>query len=137
MDAYAEKVLSQANMCKMAAVMDAGLAGATSDAAAQAACTSAYNQCVAAPASTTQTCDPIPANCTATVAQLSACATDTAVLLNQVLGTIPSCNAITLAELSTSSGTTTDTTTTPASCQTFETACPDYSLSGGSGGLQH
>ena len=137
-DAYMGKGVSKANLCKMAAVMDAAFGGPTSDAAAQAACTSVYNQCMAAPASSsTQTCDPIPATCTATVAQFSACATDSLVALNQVLGAIPSCNAITLAELSSSSGTTTDTTTTPASCQAFETACPTYSVSGGSVGMHH
>ena len=138
-DAYMGKGVSKANMCKIAAIMGATFASPTSDAAAQAACTPVYNQCMAAPASSnTQTCDPIPATCTATVAQLSACETDTLVAFNEVLGAIPSCNTITLAELTSSStGTTTDTTTTPASCQAFQTACPAYSVPGGSVGPQH
>jgi hypothetical protein len=116
--------------------MFAAFASPTSDAAAQAACTPVYNQCMAATSgSTTQTCDPIPATCTATVAQFSACATDSLVALNQVLGAIPSCNAITLAELSESS--TGSTATTPATCQAFETACPGYVVPGGSGGVHH
>jgi hypothetical protein len=123
-------------MCKMAAVMDAVFASPTSDAAAQAACTPVYNQCMAATAgSTTQTCDPIPATCTATVAQFSACVTDTLVALNQVLGAIPSCSAITLAELSASS--TGGTTTPPQSCQPLETACPGYLVPGASDGMHH
>jgi len=137
--AYMERVVSKANTCKMAATMAAAFASPTSDAAAQAACTPVYNQCMAGPASsTTQTCDPIPADCTATVAQYSACVTDSLVALNQLLGAIPSCNAITLAELSDSStgGTTTDTTT-PASCQAIESACPSFLVPGASGGMHH
>ena len=137
-DAYMERVVSKAGMCKMAATMAAAFASPTSDATAQAACTPIYNQCMAGPASsTTQTCDPILANCTATVAQYSACATDSLVALNQVLGAIPSCNAITLAELSSTGGTTTATTTTSASCQAFESACPGFLVPGATGGMHH
>jgi hypothetical protein len=147
-DAYMAKVVPKTNGCKLSGVMAAAFASPASNAEAQAACTTIYNQCMAAgsgtpcapPATCTETCNPIPATCTATVAQFSACVTDTFVAYNQVLGAIPSCGAITLADLSdsTASGTTTDTTTTPPSCQTLESACPGYfSGPGGSTGMHH
>jgi hypothetical protein len=87
------------------------------------------------PDATPHTCGAIPATCTATVTQYSACVTDTFVALNQVLGAIPSCSAITLAVLSAPS--TGGTTTTPQSCQPLVTACPGYSVPGANGGMFH
>jgi hypothetical protein len=103
----------------------AGLfAGATaqSDAALQAACKSAYDQCIAAPTTTEETCTKPDATCTATVAEYDACINDAAKALVALGNVLPACDKLTLTSLEMIDlG---EETEQPASCKVLETKCP-------------
>ncbi|MEI9942570.1 MAG: hypothetical protein WDO69_35600 [Pseudomonadota bacterium] len=99
----------------------AGVAAQT-DAELQAACKATYDQCVAAPTTTTETCTKPDASCTATVAEYDACVNDSAKALTTLANSIPSCDKLTMASLGMIA--VDDSTATPASCTTLQTKCP-------------
>lgn len=128
--AYAGRALSMPNTCNFSAVLLTAFAGPATDAEARMTCTSVYNQCLASPSTADPqppTCDAIPENCTATVAQYSACLSDGVASVNEELGALPKCSALTLASLSTaSSGAPSGTPPTTVACMAFAAACPGY-----------
>ena len=71
-----------------------------------------------------------PATCTATVADLVACFTDTAVALEQQLGWLPACDALTAAKVSAFNAAMNDAGASfyvmPASCETLQATCSGY-----------
>jgi hypothetical protein len=130
--AYAGRVLSKANACKAIAFLGGIFADPPpqTDAEAQAACMTTYNQCLAAPATGgTNTCDDIPANCTATVDQYSACLSEGVAAASQTFAAFPSCNMVTLMSNPGGSGGSGGTSTpTSAACMAFQAACPGFDV---------
>jgi hypothetical protein len=120
-------------LCRAESAAFALFSNPQTDAALQAACKPLYDQCIAAPVMTSESCDvqQVSSTCTATVAEYDACMNDFAKGLDQVLAAIPSCDKLTLASASQSpSG-----PSTPASCQTLQAKCPDVSVPGASSGM--
>jgi hypothetical protein len=111
--------------CRFSGVFAAALSGADTDAAARAACKMTYDACVAAPAETTTKCGKPTGTCTATVAELEACANDSAKAVAQLTSAFPSCAELTLADLMDLDGGGDAAPQNPASCTTFEMKCPD------------
>ena len=111
--------------CRFSGIFAAALAGAETDAAARAACKMTYDSCVAAPVETTSKCGKPSGMCTATVAELEACANDSAKAVQQLTSSFPTCAELTLAELMDMGGGGDDTPQNPASCTTFQMKCPD------------
>jgi hypothetical protein len=111
--------------CRFSGLFAAVLGGAETDAAARAACKTAYDSCVAAPAETTQECGKPTGMCTATVAELEACANDSAKAVQQLTSSFPTCAELTLADLMDLGGGGEDEPQNPASCTTLEMKCPD------------
>jgi hypothetical protein len=106
--------------CRLAGLF----AGATAetDAALKAACKSAYDQCLAAPHMTDETCTKPAATCTATVAEYDACVSDSAKALVALGNELPACAELTLSSLEMIDlG---EETASPASCKVLETKCP-------------
>lgn len=104
------------------------------NASVQAACATAFNQCVAN-ATSTFSCPSMAAlsGCTATISEYSACLNDTTKLEIQEIQSLPTCADLTVADLTMSSGTVTATSPPPASCQTVSAKCPGMGM-GGPGG---
>jgi hypothetical protein len=111
--------------CRFSGLLAAAFAGAETDAAARAACKATYDSCVAAPAETTSECGKPSGMCTATVAELEACANDSAKALQQLTSSFPTCAELTLADLMDAGGGGDDPPQNPASCTTLEMKCPD------------
>jgi hypothetical protein len=109
--------------CRFSGLLAAAFAGADTDAAAKAACKTAYDACAAAPSESTSTCGKPTATCTATVAEVEACANDSAKALEQLVSAFPSCTELTLADLM-GSGEETMAPPDPASCTTLKMKCP-------------
>jgi hypothetical protein len=121
---------------KLACIFDGFLAAEFSqapqtDASVQAACTAAYNQCLATPGTTTMSCPTMAmlAGCSATVSEYTACLNDATKLEVQTIESLPTCADLTAADLTTSGAL--QTTPTPQSCQTFDAKCPALALAGG------
>ena len=111
--------------CRLGGFLAAAFAGADTDAAARAACKSAYDSCLTAPAeTTTDKCTKPTGTCTATVAELEACSTDSANAVQQLSSTFPSCADLTLADLMGMDSGGDTTSTQPASCTTLSMKCP-------------
>ena len=86
--------------CSFSGILAAALGGADTDAAARAACKTAYDACIAAPAETTTSdCSKPTGTCTATVGEMEACANDSAKYIGQLSSIFPSCAELTLADL--------------------------------------
>ena len=112
--------------CRFESAFGASFSGATTDAALQAACKTLYDQCIAAPTTTTETCNKPDAGCTATVAEYEACVNDTATSLSTVTKALPACDELTMASLGDlGSGAATDS---PASCTSVKAKCPTAPL---------
>src|SRR5262245_38047243 len=98
------------------------------DAQLQAACNEGYNACVsgggAADAGGAAMCTVPDGSCTATVAELTACAADSKVALQQSFSAIPACSAITRAGLD--MGADAGTPMQSAGCMTFMTKSPGF-----------
>jgi len=109
--------------CRFSGLLAAAFAGAETDAAARAACKTAYDACAAAPSETTSTCKKPTGTCTATVAEVEACANDSAKAVDQLTSAFPSCAELTLADLM-DTGEEPTTAEDPASCTTLEMKCP-------------
>lgn len=109
--------------CRFSGLLAAAFANAETDAAARTACKTAYDACAAAPGETTSTCGKPTGTCTATVAEVEACANDSAKALAQLVSAFPSCVELTLADLM-DSGEEPTTPEDPASCTTLEMKCP-------------
>jgi hypothetical protein len=103
------------------------------NASVQAACTTAYNQCLAG-ATSTFSCPSTAAlaGCTATVSEYAACLNDATKIEVQTIQSLPTCADLTVADLVTSSGTV-SATPLPPSCQTLNAKCPTLGM-GGAGG---
>lgn len=110
--------------CRFSGVFAAALSGADTDAAARTACKAAYDSCVAEPAETTDECGKPTGMCTATVAELEACANDSAKAVEQLTSSFPTCAELTLADLMDLGGGDEAAPQNPASCTTFEMKCP-------------
>jgi hypothetical protein len=95
------------------------------DAAAQAACKTAYDMCEAAPSETTSMCSKPTGMCTATVGELEACANDSAAAFDQLGASFPSCADLTLKDLMDTGGGDMMEPMDPASCTTLDMKCPD------------
>jgi len=115
---YATSTLTP-DFCRESGLLGALLGGGTTDAQLQAACTAAYNNCLASDGGATTTmCDPTmlasnsgSSTCTATVGDLTSCLNDSTAPLRA----LPTCSTLTaasLAALSMDGG----SSTTPASC---------------------
>ena len=104
------------------------------NASVQAACTTAYNQCIAN-ATSTFSCPSMAAfsGCTATISEYAACLDDTTKSEVQAIQSLPTCADLTVADLTTSSGTL-SATPPPPSCQTLNAKCPTFGM-GGAGGI--
>lgn len=111
--------------CRFTGIFAAALGGADTDAKAQAACKTAYDACVVAPAETTENCSKPTGMCTATVAEVEACANDTAKALHELASSFPSCAELTLADLMDLGGGGDTGPQEPASCATVNMKCPD------------
>ena len=102
-------------------------------ASVDAACTTAYNQCLAQATSTPATfnCPSMSAlsGCTATVGEYAACLNDATKVEAQQLQSIPTCADLTVADLTSSSGPV-QMPPLPQSCQTFNAKCPAAALGG-------
>lgn len=124
--AYYMAAITKANSCRWVALFDAASSSSPTDAALQNNCTQRENVCNqssdAGPGKTTQ-CLPIPADCTATVAQYAACVADGAAVLNQSATSLPSCSALTRADI-TSIFNANDALNMPPACMPLATACP-------------
>jgi hypothetical protein len=110
--------------CRFGGIFAAALAGADTDAEAQAACKSTYDACVAAPTETTEMCSKPTGVCTATVAELEACANDSAKAVQQLTSAFPACAELTVADLTDLGGGGDTAPQDPASCTTFQMKCP-------------
>jgi hypothetical protein len=108
--------------CRLGGLLGAAFAGAETDEAAQAACQSAYDSCMAEPGETTSECSAPSDTCTATVAELAACTNDTREFFRDATQEIPPCNELTLDDLAEGPG---SESMAPQSCTTFEMKCPD------------
>jgi hypothetical protein len=129
MDGQIGASLMKSGSCAMAA----GVAAAFGTSASE--CQTVYNQCLSSNGTTTSstTCDvttTAPATCTATVTDYSACMTDETAEMKTYYQQLANLGS----QLCTNpdAGTTTQTTTTtPASCQKFQSLCPGMSVPGG------
>lgn len=108
--------------CRLTASFSAAFEGADTDAKAQAACKAAYDQCQAEPAEAPEECSKPTGMCTATVAEIEACAGDSAKALHQGLSTVPSCAELTLASAEIDLE---KLSAPPASCAIVQAKCPD------------
>lgn len=111
--------------CRFSGIFAAALGGADTDAAAKAACKTAYDSCISAPAETTSKCGKPTGMCTATVGEIEACANDSAKAIQQLSSAFPSCAELTLADLMDLGGGGDTAPENPASCNTVKTKCPD------------
>ena len=102
------------------------------NASVQAACTSAYNQCLAS-ATSTFSCPSMAAlsGCTATINEYTACLNDSTKIEVQEIQSLPTCADLTVADLTTSTGTV-SATPLPSSCETLNAKCS--ALASGDGG---
>lgn len=108
--------------CRLGGIIAAAFTGAETDEAAQAACQSAYDSCMAEPAETTSECGEASATCTATVAELAACTNDSRQFFRDATDELPACSELTVDDLAGGPG---EESMAPPSCTTFEMKCPD------------
>jgi hypothetical protein len=106
--------------CRMGALFVGILA--QSDAELQTTCKAVYDQCIAGPTMTEETCNKPDATCTATVAEYDACLNDAGKAFIALPNALPTCDKATLTSLENldlgSQG------ESPASCKIVETKCP-------------
>jgi hypothetical protein len=111
--------------CSIGGVVAGLFSGAKSDAELQAACQAAVDDCVAAPAeSSGAECKP-SGTCTATVAELQACAADSAAALVAAVEQVPGCDALTMDGLSDLGTQPRPGSENPESCRIAQEKCPD------------
>jgi hypothetical protein len=98
------------------------------NASVQAACTTAYDQCLGQ-ATTTFDCPSMAAlsACTATVSEYAACLNDATKVDVQAIQSLPTCADLTVADLTTSSGPS-QAVPLPQSCETFDAKCPSVAI---------
>jgi len=107
--------------CRFSSLLTALFTNPPTDAALQASCKASYDTCVAVPSTTSETCTKPDAACTATVAEYDACVNDELGALNQLLGSAPSCDEVTLASASNPLA---DAPQPTAACQKIQSKCP-------------
>ena len=116
----------------LTASSEASSSSTATDAELQAICSQASTSCLndTAPANCPL---PAPADCTATVADLTACANDSAAHTHVLATEVPACDAITRAAIVKNASVGSALAEQPASCQTYQAKCSSSS-SGSSGG---
>ena len=98
----------------------------------QSACSGISTSCL----TTVPNCPlPAPAGCTATVADLIACANDSAAQTHLLASQVPACSGIDRTAISANSSIGTDLLRLPASCQSYEAKCSSSSSGDGGGGF--
>jgi hypothetical protein len=112
--------------CRLMGALLAAFAAPTTDAEARSACKPIYDDCKKTPFEADQTtCEPYTASCTATIAELEACMTDFPGILAETANGFPSCDTLSLADLSEDMPTTgAEVTLTPA-CAVIRQKCPE------------
>jgi hypothetical protein len=110
--------------CRVAGLAASGFGG-SSAAQKQAACTTAYDQCMKQPEETDSTgdCTKPPATCKATVGELEACVNDFMPLMQQFVSSFPTCQ-----QLSSGTGSVPTNLQPPQSCTAFQSKCQDLDL---------
>ena len=102
------------------------------DAELQSACSGISTSCL----TTVSNCPlPTPADCTASVADLVACANDSAAQTHLLASQVPACSGIDRTAIGANSSIGTDSAHQPASCQSYEAKCSGGSSADGSAGL--
>jgi uncharacterized protein (DUF697 family) len=119
--------------CKLTSIL--GALAATTDAAAQAACSASYSECKMGSGGTVTNgqCTPPGSTCTATVGELQMCLSDFDGFAKALEATpVPSCTGLTLtqvqatlASFATGAGA---NSMEPASCTTYSAKCPDNGM---------
>jgi hypothetical protein len=140
---YASQTMSQADACRVQAVITAGLAAffdaSATDADLRTICANAYTQCLnastagadggtssAGGGASITACGSIPGNCTATVAELGACLGDQTAVVHDLAGQIPSCQSVTKADFRSDGGSSGSGATDPVSCITLQSKCSGF-----------
>jgi hypothetical protein len=113
---------AQVVSCRAAGLFAAVSSGAQTDAAAQAACKSAYDDCMAAPSETTQECSKPDASCMATVDDYTACIDEAQGYFEQVKQLFPPCDQLSLDDYNDIAG---GPPAPPAACEALDMKCPD------------
>jgi hypothetical protein len=112
--------------CRGAGIAAAAFGG-SSPTQQQAACSSAYDQCMKQPAQQSPvagSCRKPSASCKATVGELESCINELSPLLRQVVSSFPTCQ-----QLASGGGSAPPSDLkAPASCKTLESKCPDVDL---------
>jgi len=109
--------------CRLAGLIAAAFSAPDTDAKAQAACKTAYDECTAAPATSMGTCMKPTGTCTATVGDFEKCMSDEGAIFDQAGASLPACADLTLQDLMSSGGDMTQPME-PASCTALQMACP-------------
>lgn len=117
--------------CRISGLFVATLSNAQTDAELQSSCKTAYNACLAAPTTTTETCTKPDATCTATVAEYEACMSDSIEAFGEALKAVPACSELTLALLAMSGDDM--MSQEPASCTALKAKCPSAPTLPGAG----
>ncbi len=115
--------------CRYAGVLSAAFSNPATDAAAQSACQSIYDQCKKSGTSTTttSTCSAPDSTCMATVAELSACLNDTPNVVQSLESSVPSCKTLTLKDVTDASSGSGMQAYTSVPCATVQQKCPTFS----------
>jgi hypothetical protein len=127
-ESFLPTLMSKADMCKLSGMMGAMLGMGGGD--LKALCTAAYDACMKEPDDPVETtgdtasCSQGMSTCTATVGEIESCMNDLDAMMRAEMAKIPSCSQLTLSDF-TATSTTTETTTSPASCTALEAKCPD------------
>jgi len=109
--------------CRLAGLFAAAFSAPDTDAKAQAACKTAYDECTTAPVMSTGSCMKPTGTCTATVGDFEKCMSDEGAIFDQAGASLPPCADLTLQDLMSSGGDMTQPME-PASCTALQMACP-------------
>ena len=127
--AYFGKTISMTTACKYKGLSYATSSSAPSDSQFQQACKDHESACTQAGSGVGSAdnpgCSNLPSTCAATVAEYSACIRDEVAAFNQGMNGLPSCAAATSASIS--AVWQVMIPTSPASCDSLTTKCPDLS----------
>jgi hypothetical protein len=132
---YSSNSALKRDNCHLSGFVTASLASSMStatDVELQVACSQISTSCL----TTTPNCPiPAPADCTATVADLIACANDSAAQTHMLASQVPACSGISRAAIKNAiSSVGSVLVGQPASCQAYAAKCSSSSSSSGDGG---
>jgi hypothetical protein len=121
---YSSNSTLKRDNCRLTGFLTASLASSMStatDAELQAACSQISTSCL----TTTPNCPvPAPADCTATVAELTACASDSAAQTHLLASQVPACTGINRTAIKNATSSVGSALVgQPASCQAYEAKC--------------